>query len=346
MQWPRQKHGLLLLTALLLSAAGVGCHTLHSDPSVFRPDMPRELDKVNVPYVLEPPDILLLDVIRAVPKPPYRIEPLDLLLIQVSDVLPDEPIAAIFTVEPQGTVNLGPSYGAARIVGMTLDEAKVEIQKHLSGLGFTKARATVVLQQTRSLQQVTGEHLVRPDGTVGLGTYGSVYVSGMTLEHAKMAIEAHLAQYLVDPRIALDVFAYNSKVYYVIIDGGGYGQQVFRIPFMGNETVLDAIGQINGLPPVASTKRISIARPAPAEEGCTEVLDVDWRAITTCGSTATNYQVLAGDRIYVTADCWIKFDNTVAKLLSPWERIFGFVLLGNETIQSLRGKNQGNSGGF
>ena len=52
--------------------------------------------------------------------------------------------------------------------------------------------------------------------------------------------------------MSVDVLAYNSKVYYVIMDGGGYGQQIVRLPCTGNETVLDAIAQVNGLPQVAS----------------------------------------------------------------------------------------------
>ena len=46
------------------------------------------------------------------------------------------------------------------------------------------------------------------DGTIGLGVYGSVYVTGMTLEQARLAIEMHLSQSLLEPEISLDVYAY------------------------------------------------------------------------------------------------------------------------------------------
>ena len=40
--------------------------------------MARELEKVSMPpYVVEPPDVLLVDTIRVVPRPPYHVEPLD-----------------------------------------------------------------------------------------------------------------------------------------------------------------------------------------------------------------------------------------------------------------------------
>jgi polysaccharide export outer membrane protein len=64
--------------------------------------------------------------------------------------------------------------------------------------------------------------------------------------------------------LVIDVLAYNSKVYYVITDGGGYGEQVVRIPITGGENVLDAKSQVNGLSPVSSRHNVWIARRASA----------------------------------------------------------------------------------
>ncbi|HEV3256409.1 MAG TPA: polysaccharide biosynthesis/export family protein, partial [Gemmataceae bacterium] len=193
--------------------------------------------------------------------------------------------------------------------------------------------------------RVAGQHLVRPDGTIGLGIYGSVYVAGMTLEQAQAAIAQQLARRVEDvevKNISVDVLAYNSKVYYVITDGGGYGEQVYRLPITGNETVLDALSLVNGLPPVASKKHIWVARPCCAPyEGRQQVLPVDWIAITQNGIPTTNYQLLPGDRIYVKADCWISFDARVAKILAPFERMFGITLLGSETVNSIKGRTGG-----
>ena len=75
----------------------------------------------------------------------------------------------------------------------------------------------------------------------------------------------------------MDVPAYNSKVYYVILDGGGAGQQVVRLPVTGNETVLDAIGQVNGLRPV-SEPAPDLGRPARSGRGARQILPVDWEA--------------------------------------------------------------------
>ena len=198
------------------------------------------------------------------------------------------------------------------------------------------------MESTQGLrdQPIRGQHLIRPDGTISLGIYGSVHVAGLTIEQARMAIAAVLGLRIkdFDPRnLYVDVLSYNSKVYYVITDGGGYGEQVYRVPVTGSETVLDAISQINGLPPVASKRRIWLARRTPGDGGGPgQTYPVDWRAITQQGLSATNYQVLPGDRIYVKADCLMAIDAALAKFLSPVQRILGTTLLGGATVNNHR----------
>jgi polysaccharide biosynthesis/export protein len=328
-------------SALVLAVWGcvicAGCGPVAGHAVCPDPDVPRELRNVFLPpYVIEPPDILLLDAVRVVPKPPYRIEPLDALLIQASGLLPAaEPIAGIYGVDPEGNVNLGLSHGTVRVAGLTLEQARDKIQALLR-TSAKNAVVNVALSQARGLQQIRGEHVVRPDGTVGLGLYGSAFVGGMTLEQAKYAIEQQLSNFLERPEVSLDVFSYNSKYYYVITDGGGYGQQILRLPVTGKETVLDAISQIYGLPAVASTKRIWVARPNGGDPCQEQVLPVDWQAVTRCGSPATNYQLMPGDRVYVQSDALIHLNNALAKTFAPLERIFGITLLGTSTVQQIK----------
>lgn len=187
-------------------------------------------------------------------------------------------------------------------------------------------------------QPIRGQHLVRPDGTLSLGIYGSVFVAGMTLDQIREAIAAKLRENLVkvDVRqIAVDVLAYNSKFYYVITDGGGAGEQVIRFPITGSETVLDAISQISGLSAVSSKRHIWVARTVPGD--CQQTtLPVDWIGITEHGYVATNYQVMPNDRIYVKAQKLVAIDTALARVLSPVERMFGVTLLGATTINTIK----------
>ena len=64
--------------------------------------------------------------------------------------------------------------------------------------------------------------IVAQDGTITLGTYGCVNIAGLNLCQAKAVIENHLSKHLLNPEISISVAAYNSKVYYVVVDGGGF----------------------------------------------------------------------------------------------------------------------------
>ena len=284
---------------------------------------------------------MLINALRVLPLPGYKIEPFDALLGGRRQ-------------RPAGRADPG------RLPGRSGwdDQLRAELQQRADTgrrpdrhwrpqtaivkylrvhLKLKDPDVTVTLSQAASVQDIRGEHIVGPDGTVRLGVYGSVRVSGMTLDEAKAAIERHLSQSLSRPLISLSVIGYNSKVYYVVTDGGGSGEQVIRLPATGNETVLDAISNINGLPPVASKKRIWVSRPGPP--GCPrQLLPVDWNAIVRGGETATNYQILPGDRVYVMAKPIVTFDTALARLFAPIERTLGVALLGRTTVAAFEGQ--------
>jgi polysaccharide biosynthesis/export protein len=339
-----RSHTVPLLIVLLLLGAQLGCQTTHQAaaplpvaghlPHVVG-DAPRELRKVVLPdYVIEPPDVLVIEAVNIIPKAPYVLRAGDILSLRVASTLPDAPINGPYAIGPGGEVDLGFPYGSVPLAGLTLEQAKAAVREHLEQF-LREPMAVVGLLEMSGKQQIAGEHLVAPDGTVNLGTYGRVRVVGMTVDQARAVIERHLTLFLESPEIAVDVFAYNSKVYYVITEGAGIGDTVTRFPITGGDTVLDAISNVNGLSAVSSTK-IWVARPSPH---CDEVqiLPVDWKQVTGLASTSTNYQLMPGDRIFVAEDKLVAFDNGIAKLLAPFERVMGFTLLGTGTVTRMSG---------
>jgi len=306
--------------------------------------LPTELQRsLHAPHRVAPPDILILEALRLVPRGPYRLAPMEVLQIEVPDALPRQEIKGLYMISPEGNITLGHTYGSVRVGGLTVEGATLAIRQHLAPI-IKNASVNVVLVQMRGMQNVKGEHLVRPDGTISLGMYGSVFVAGMTMGQVKCVIENHLAAYMVDPQVSVDVFAYNSRKIYIIADGAGYGQTVIALPATGGETVLDAIGRVNGLPQVASLKKIWVARPSPAGHPCSQVLPVDWKAITQAGRTETNYQLFPGDRIYIAPDGLILAYNYIDKVLAPVERVLGVLFLAGSTVNSFR-NNGGTSAG-
>jgi RNA polymerase sigma factor (sigma-70 family) len=161
-----------------------------------------------------------------------------------------------------------------------------------------------VLRGSDDPVKIDGQRLVRPDGTIGLGQLGAVFVSGRTLEEARGAISGHLARRLdgFDPeKLTVEVVAYNSKVIYVITDGADGAEQVYRLPATGSQAVLDVLGDTNVAALVGvGRKHISIRRSSAGGRG-SQVLPVDWKAITERGETSTNYQILPGDRVIISS---------------------------------------------
>src|SRR5262245_19783272 len=101
-----------------LCTALVGCHSGPYRYPMPNP-LPRENNKSTMPtYILEPPDVLVIEGIDLIPKPPYKIRPLEGLTIRLigEDVLPRLKIDDTFTVDLDGTVNLGEFYGRVQVV--------------------------------------------------------------------------------------------------------------------------------------------------------------------------------------------------------------------------------------
>ncbi len=214
---------------------------------------------------------------------------------------------------------------------------------------------------------ITGERLVRPDGTISLDFYGKVYVAGLTISEAKEKVILHLRKFLNDEvlglveqdpdtdemvpvppaesdRVFVDVTAYNSKVYYVQGDVAAPG----RLPITGNETVLDAINYAGGLAPTAAPANIRLVRPAPAGSSCEQVLPVNYAAIVYGGDPTTNYQLLPGDRLVVYRDPIVRSTLFIDRMAAPFNGVVQSILtysFAARSVQLLGTPVDGTTGG-
>ena len=339
-----------MVGCLLLAAMAGGCHAVDFyDSSLQRPtppamEPPRELSMVSLPaYRVEPPDILLIEMMKMVPLPPYRIETFDVLQIRALGTLLDQPIDDFYLVEGEGIVTLGPAYGRVRVAGMTVEEAADAIKIKLREV-LNDPEVSVQLARTAGTAPVTGEYLVGPDGTINLRQYGTLHVSGKTVTEIREELNRHLSQYFDSPDAAVDVRQYNSKVFYVVTEGAGLGDNVRRIPATGNDTVLDALSAVDGLSQVSSAD-VWVARPAPGGFGCEQILPVDYNSIAHGGSAATNYQIMPGDRVFIASDNLIAANTFISKVTAPIERLLGIASLGTSSIRGFQtlGRNYNRS---
>jgi len=344
--------GPLLVALAVCAALGVsGCHSIDLyegslyEPTPSAPEPAREKSLVSLPqYRIAPPDVLWIEMLKQVPLPPYRAEAYDMLNIEVMGTLMDQPIGFTFThgrqvktpylVDPGGFVDLGPAYGKVRVIGMTIEEIRAAVEQHLKQI-LSYPLVSVSLARSSGTQPVTGQYNVGPDGTVNLGQYGAVHLAGMTVTEAGAAIEKHMSHYFDSPEVSVKVAAYLSKVYYIITEGAGLGDNIVRVPITGKETVLDAISNVGGLSQLSS-KNMWIARPAPSGFGCEQVLPVDYMAITRGASTETNYQLMPGDRVFIAEDNLLAMTNAIGVVTGPIERLAGVSSLVTSTLRGLQ----------
>jgi polysaccharide export outer membrane protein len=103
-----RRAGWLLVLAV---CAASGCQTVRTpEEKIANSNIPSEFKKVSMPdYVIEPPDLVLVEVLEA---------------------LPGRPISGERLVRPDGKISLG-FYGEVYVAGLTIAEAKEKVIFHL-----------------------------------------------------------------------------------------------------------------------------------------------------------------------------------------------------------------------
>src|SRR5262249_12774901 len=96
---------------ILAVCAACGCQTVRTpEEKIANSNIPTEFRKVSMPeYVVEPPDLILVEVLEA---------------------LPGRPISGERLVRPDGKISLG-FYGEVYVAGLTIPEVKEKIILHL-----------------------------------------------------------------------------------------------------------------------------------------------------------------------------------------------------------------------
>ncbi|MFO0878450.1 MAG: polysaccharide biosynthesis/export family protein [Gemmataceae bacterium] len=173
----------------------------------------------------------------------------------------------------------------------------------------------VLLVQPASLDsplRLPGDQVVLPDGTIQLGKYGRLLAAGKPIDLIEQEVNALIKRTSPEGgHVIVRLATRDSKVFYVLGEVNAPG----AFPLRGRETVLDAILAAGGVNSCASRRRIILTRPT-SPCSCRVVLPVDFVAIVQEGDTTTNYQIRAGDRVFVpTKTIW-------EDLACLWNKVF------------------------
>ncbi len=78
-------------------------------------------------YRVELPDVLTIDVVQQVSQSSHILQAGDTVVLTVTGTFPEEPIAGEFLIGTGGVVELGYSYGAIEIRGLTVRDARTRL---------------------------------------------------------------------------------------------------------------------------------------------------------------------------------------------------------------------------
>ncbi len=261
-------------------------------------------------YYIESPDLLTVKALNIVPKSPYMLRVYDVVALEVQGLSEDYAIRGNYTVMPGGKIELGP-YGSISVAGTPVESLRQRVVDMLKRILHNR-RAEVLSEDAVSvvpdffvsvqlirlsdMEQIAGDHRVGPDGYITLGSYGRVYVNGLTVAECREAIEQHLSKSLDAPQVTVEVASMDSKEYYVIVRAPAEDMQVSSFPCTGNDTVLKAISNLKGTIP-KNTFDIQHIRPGGANEEPVTT-DLKWDEVLLHKSgVGHNKQLLPGDRL-------------------------------------------------
>ena len=330
---------------------------------------PHEGAMIDLPIILEPPDIIVVEVLEA---------------------LPGRPITGERLIRHDGTISLG-FYGSVHVRGLTIEQAKVKIILHLrryltdSTLGLIHYQSTgeEIAPAPMADPQPPPDAVSRPldrrptqpaDAPATSNTpvprtsldLGRQRASGTALavdlrsrsgrtplvrvvhQQAKPDDVAAAFQQLprdtlppavgqqavaIDPHdsshIFVDIAAHNTKIYYVQGDVGSPG----RLPFTGKETVLDALNFAGGLIPTAEPTDIHLYRPTRGDQP-THDYPIDYAAILR-GDAKANLQVFPNDRIMVARNAIVQKTIAVDRAAGLMQSIFSNYSQFNTAVRSV-----------
>ncbi len=335
---------------------------------------------------------------------PNVVEPPDLVIVEVLETLPGRPISGERLVRPDGSIDLG-FYGELHVRGLTPHQIEIALIKHLRrflpdetlGLkvplfdeeaeqpaaaepiktpkpeipqgqenvfkelekpraSFDRPRSShthrvlrrgsrsptpvrlVRAQETRVKPQVPeGPAIAQNPFQINAGGKGQVIITieieggrPLPLPQPVQPEPPPVSQgegpwQIVPPEeggcVFVDIIAYNSRNYYVLGDVLVPG----RLPWTGNETVLDAMQNAQGLIPSADPKNIRLVRPG-REGKPAKVYSIDLIAIQEQGNTLLNYQLLPGDRLVVGRDEVVKKTSELDRLNAPLQSVTSSIL--------------------
>jgi len=161
---------------------------------------------------------------------------------------------------------------------------------------------------------------IRPDGKVSFEALGEIEVAGKTPQQAADVLKKKVAELYTlpgDNPIDVRIFAYLSKVYYVLGQVSAPGVK----DYTGRDTLLSALAeaQPNAL---AWEERIQVIRPSSDASIRPKIFEVNFDRMIAHGDTSMDVLLQEGDIVYVPPTVLAVAAMMVEEIIRPIARAF------------------------
>jgi len=170
-------------------------------------------------------------------------------------------------------------------------EALAEIEADVEPV-FRIGSGDVLSVQVWGRPELSGRHIVGPDGIITVPVSGPVKVGTFTREEAARQVRDSLLRYYIEPSVNFTIDQYTSNRVTVL----GRVQNPGQLSFDNSPTLLEVLAKAGSLPVIdkqATLTRCAIFR------GRDKIIWVDLKGLLNGGRTYLNLRMKPGDLVYI-----------------------------------------------
>jgi len=206
---------------------------------------------------------------------------------------------------------VGCAYPTSSRVGERQVAELALLQKHAPFQPFTVGCGDVLMIEAEGYPDLNRQVVVAPDGSISLKLLGDVYVTGLTIREIRDKLSKLYDQHFPAPRIEVTIVENRSAKIYVLGQVARPGTQ----SYVGQQTLLDAIGAAGGVTQRGAPKRVLVVRGDPENP---EVFRINLNDIMTKGRVDLNLFLAQNDVVYVPPNRWARVGFAVDNVLFPF----------------------------
>ncbi len=147
-------------------------------------------------------------------------------------------------------------------------------------------------------QNLTGEHMVDPEGNISLSLLGQVHVGGLTVAELVDTLRKGLDTWLVDPKIEITITKFRQPKVHVLGEVNRPGVHEFKM----GDRVMEAIALAGSFRETSYLKGATLTR-----KGQIDSVPLDLHSLFLAGDMSKNLELKDGDAIYIPEDTTNKF---------------------------------------